>query len=548
MAVKEDEGEAPKKRAIKATNLPSSFQETKPTPPLEPVEPPRVEAPALEPAPASSLSKAQEPIDTHPPREKEPKTPPKKSVDAPPGADLPDPFAKKETRTLRSDFKEEAVKHPKLADAKEERMVKDLKQVAKRTETQKFDTRDRQGLRETEEDSWRRRRHSKSKSAKIDIPIVRPKSITIKLPITVKDLSAAMKVKVSDLITKLFLQGFAVTINDYLEDETSIQLLGVEFDCEIAIDTSEEEKLRITENSINDEIQKTPEEALFPRPPVVTFMGHVDHGKTSLIDALRKSQIAAGEAGAITQHIGAFRCHSESGDITVLDTPGHEAFKEMRMRGAHVTDIVILVIAGDEGMMPQTEEAIKHAKQAEVAIVVAINKCDKPSFNPDQVYRQLADHELLPEVWGGATITVNCSAITGQGIPQLLEMILLQAEVLELKANPNTRARGTVIESQLHRGLGPVANVLIQNGTLKPGDALVFDDIYGRVKTIHDEHGKTVTAATPSMPVKITGLSGIPEAGCEFIVVDSEKTAKSICENRLAGKERTRTFGRKPKK
>lgn len=251
---------------------------------------------------------------------------------------------------------------------------------------------------------------------------------------------------------------------------------------------------------------------------------------------------------AITQHIGAFRCHSSSGDITVLDTPGHEAFKEMRMRGATVTDIVILVIAGDEGMMPQTEEAIKHAKGAGVPIVVAINKCDKPTFNAEQVYRQLSEHELLPEAWGGMTITVNCSALTGKGIPELLEMILLQAEVLDLKANPNTRARGTVLESQLHKGLGAVANVLIQNGTLKIGDALVFEDIYGRVKTIHDEFGKSIQQAEPSRPVKITGLSGIPEAGCEFIVVDSEKKAREICESRQAGLDRTRTFGRKQSK
>lgn len=537
-----------KKKAIKATNLPSSYKDMKAAQapkediieakeevlpkeevpkqieevlPQKAVEEPvskKEKEPAIVALESPAISSAKKPI--------EPVIPPKEGT-----------VPRKEVKPLKPFEEKEEVKP-----------AKELKPVAKRFENQKFDARDRQGLRDVEEGGWRRRRHAKSKGPKKIEPIVRPKNIKIKLPITVKDLSAAMKVKVSDLITKLFLQGIVMTINDYLEDETTVQLLGVDFECEIVIDTSEEERLRITENSISEEIEKTPEEDLSTRAPVVTFMGHVDHGKTSLIDALRKSNIAAGEAGAITQHIGAFRCHSTSGDITVLDTPGHEAFKEMRMRGATVTDIVILVIAGDEGMMPQTEEAIKHAKQAGVPIVVAINKCDKNTFNADQVYRQLAEHDLLPETWGGSVITVNCSALTGEGIPTLLEMILLQSEVLELKANPNKRGRGTVLESQLHRGLGSVANVLIQNGTLRVGDALVFEDIYGKVKTIHDEYGKLIQEAGPSRPVKITGLSGIPEAGCEFIVVDNEKTARAICESRLAGQERTRTFGRKPKR
>ncbi|MEI8300516.1 MAG: translation initiation factor IF-2 [Chlamydiota bacterium] len=553
-----EEPESPQKKAIKATNVPSSFQEKKVEPaktvaPAEPVEispPPVTSVEVSPPAPVVVLPVVTTP--SAPAIDKEFKHPsPKISEPAVTKEVIADLSNKKDFKHPKAEGREEPIKHVKTSDIKEDlpKIAKDPKLAVKRVETQKFDTRDRQGLRETEEDSWRRKRHAKSKySHKVEIPIVRPKSISVKLPITVKDLAAAMKIKASDLITKLFLQGFVVTINDYLEDETSIQLLGVEFDCDIKIDTTEEKKLRITELTISEEIKQTSAADLVPRPPIVTFMGHVDHGKTSLIDALRKSHIAAGEAGAITQHIGAFRCHAESGDVTVLDTPGHEAFKEMRMRGAHVTDIVILVIAGDEGMMPQTQEAIKHAKQAGVAILVAINKCDKPTFNPDQVYRQLADQDLLPEAWGGSTITVNCSAITGQGIPQLLEMILLQAEILELKANPKVRARGTVIESQLHRGLGPVANVLIQNGTLRCGDALVFEDVYGRVKTIHNEYGKLIDSATPSMPVKITGLSGIPDAGCEFIVVENEKTAKAICESRLAGQERIRTFGRTPKK
>lgn len=530
----------PKKRTIKATNLPSTFKEMKPAASAAPSsmqeEVEQAVSPAVVPQEppshskltgASSLDSAEEAFIPS-------KTSPEKPLSKEPLEESS--TTKKEVKPRHFDEKEEAGKRPK-----------EVKPGPKRFEAQRFDARDRQGLRDVEEGGWRRRRHSKKGPKKVEA-IVRPTQIKIKLPITVKDLSAAMKVKVSELITKLFLQGIVITINDYLEDETTVQLLGVEFGCDITIDTSEEQRLRITEHSISEEIADSSHEILQARAPVVTFMGHVDHGKTSLIDALRKSNIAAGEAGAITQHIGAFRCHSVSGDITVLDTPGHEAFKEMRMRGATVTDIVILVIAGDEGMMPQTEEAIKHAKQADVPIVVAINKCDKPTFNAELVYRQLSEHALLPEAWGGSTITVNCSALSGEGIPTLLEMILLQAEVLELKANPNTRARGTVLESQLHRGLGPVANVLIQNGTLKVGDALVFEDIYGRVKTIYDEYGQLIQEAGPSRPVKITGLSGIPEAGCEFIVVDNEKTAKAICESRLAGQERTKTFGRKHKR
>lgn len=423
-------------------------------------------------------------------------------------------------------------------DDKATKKFKESKPV-KKAQPKSFDARDRQGLSSSEEDGWRRRRpRYKQKKQESNIPIVRPSSLDIKLPITVKDLASAMKRKSSELITKLFMQGMALTLNDFLDDEIIVQLIGAELDCEIRIDTSEQERLEITGKSITEEIQESDEANLTPRAPIIAFMGHVDHGKTSLIDAIRKSNLTSHEAGSITQHIGAFQCHTESGDVTILDTPGHEAFTEMRIRGATVTDVVILVIAGDEGMMPQTKEAIKHAKAANVPMIVAINKSDKPAFNADDVYRQLADQELLPEAWGGQTITVNCSAHTKEGVSTLLEMILLQAEVLELKADKNARARGTVIESQLHRGLGSVANILVQNGTLKIGDALVFDDIYGRVKTMHDEHGKNVQEAGPSTPVKITGLSGVPDAGCEFIVVDSEKDARKICEERTAGTKR----------
>lgn len=406
---------------------------------------------------------------------------------------------------------------------------------AKKQEDRSFDSRDRQGLRDTLEDqTWRKKRPAQ-KMRQVQEEVIRPKALKVRLPITVKDLAAEMKLKASQLIAKLFMKGVIITLNDFLDDETTVQLLGHDFDCELTIDRTEEDRLRITDKTIKQEVQEASQETLVLRPPVVTFMGHVDHGKTSLIDAIRKSNVAAGEAGAITQHIGAFKCHTSVGDITILDTPGHEAFSAMRARGADVTDIVVLVVAGDEGIRAQTDEAIEQAKTANVPIVVVLNKCDKPNFNAENVYRQLADRNLLPEVWGGQTITVNCSAVKGTGIKELLEMLALQAEILELKANRNSRARGTVIESQMHKGLGAVATLLVQNGTLHLGDAIVFAQQFARVKTMHDEHNRELTEAGPSTPVKITGLSDLPEAGSEFIVVKSEKEAMEIAEKRMEG-------------
>jgi translation initiation factor IF-2 len=410
---------------------------------------------------------------------------------------------------------------------------KDIK-PAKRQEQSRFDGRDRQGLRDGEEDQhWRKKRAKQARY--VEDVTIRPTSLKVRIPIAIKDLASEMKLKASQLITKLFLQGVVVTLNDILEDETTIQLLGHEFGCEITIDSSEEERIRITDKSIKEEVQAADPAVLKTRPPVVAFMGHVDHGKTSLIDAIRQSNRAAGEAGAITQHIGAFRCSTPVGDIAILDTPGHEAFSAMRARGADATDIVVLVVAGDEGMRQQTIEALMHAKAANVTIVVAINKSDKPNFNVENVYRQLSENELLPEAWGGQTITINCSAVTGEGIPQLLEMLALQAEILELKADPTCRARGTVLESEMHKGMGSIATVLVQNGTLNLGDALVFGQHWGRVKTMRNEYREELQKAGPSTPVEITGMSGLPEAGQEFIVVKNEREAREIAEARMLG-------------
>lgn len=423
--------------------------------------------------------------------------------------------------------------------AKTERdKTRDSKSLKRQAFQRAFDSRDKHGLRAGEEESWRRSRSHRNKAKKqVDLAAARPKELSVQPPISLKDLASSLKVKSAEIIEKLFKQGLSIKINDVLNDDTIIELIGHEIGCAITIDRSHTDRLQVTKQSIKEEIAECDPEALSPRAPVVAFMGHVDHGKTSLIDAIRKSKLAQAEAGAITQHIGAFRCHTEAGDITILDTPGHEAFTAIRSRGAEVTDIIVIVIAGDEGIKPQTDEAINQAKEAGVPIIVAINKSDKPGFNPDNVLRELSDREILAEAWGGETITVNCSAVTNDGIENLLEMLALQSEILELKANNKARARGTVLESQVHKGRGITATLLVQNGTLKRGDALLFECEYGRVKTMKDERGKDLTKALPSIAVEITGLSDIPAAGSEFIMMKNEKEAKKIATERFAGKK-----------
>ncbi len=427
---------------------------------------------------------------------------------------------------------------PKAPTLMPQAVRKDLK-AKKPKEEVRFDIRDRRGLVDSDNQAWRKRRQFKPQKKVYSEEMVRPKTLSIRLPISVKDLAAEMKLKSSHLIGSLFKQGKVRTLNDPLDDDTEIQLLGLEFGCDITIDTKEAERIRITDSTIREEIAKTADEKLSLRPPVVTFMGHVDHGKTSLIDSIRKSNRVSQEAGAITQHIGAFKVSTAAGEVTILDTPGHEAFSEMRTRGANVTDIVILVVAGDEGIRAQTEEAIRQARAANVPILVAVNKCDKPNFDTERIYRELADRELLPEAWGGTTITVNCSASTGQGIKELLEMIALQAEILELKANPDSRARGTVLESQMVKGLGAVATILVMNGTLRKNDAIVFGSEFGRIKTMQNDAGIAIEEAGPGCPVKITGLSNLALAGSEFVVVKNEKEARDLAEARAEGAVRS---------
>ncbi|HEX9402179.1 MAG TPA: translation initiation factor IF-2 [Anaeromyxobacter sp.] len=359
------------------------------------------------------------------------------------------------------------------------------------------------------------------------------KVIRIEESISVSELSQAMGIKAADLIRKLMQAGKMATINQQIDADTAA-FLATEFGFTLEKKGFEVEEF-IPEMQVD-------ESKLVIRPPVVTVMGHVDHGKTSLLDAIRAADVAAGEAGGITQHIGAYAVNTARGPVTFLDTPGHEAFTAMRQRGAQVTDLVVLVVAADDGVMPQTVESIKAAKAAGVTILVAINKIDKPNATPERVMQQLTEYELVGEQWGGTTIMVPVSARTKQGIPELLEYIALQSEVLELKANPEALAAGRVIEAKLEKGRGPVATVLIEEGTLRVGDALVTGIHYGRVRAMMNERGEQVDNVGPGYPVEVLGLSGVPVAGDEFNVVEDEKSAKEVATHR-AEKARQKELG-----
>ena len=349
------------------------------------------------------------------------------------------------------------------------------------------------------------------------------KQITIPEVLTIQELADAMKIQPSVIVKKLFMQGKIVTVNQEIDYETAEEI-ALEFDvlCE------KEEVVDVIEELLKEDEED--EKKMKKRPPVVCVMGHVDHGKTSLLDKIRDTHVIAGEAGGITQHIGASVVEINGEKITFLDTPGHEAFTAMRMRGANSTDIAILVVAADDGVMPQTVEAINHAKAAGIEIVVAINKIDKPSANIDRVKQELTEYELIPEDWGGSTICVPVSAHTGEGIENLLEMILLTAEVSELKANPNREARGLVIEAELDKGKGPVATVLVQKGTLRVGDPIAAGSAYGKVRAMMDDQGRRVKEAGPSMPVEILGLNDVPNAGEVFVGCKNDKDARSFAE------------------
>ncbi len=354
----------------------------------------------------------------------------------------------------------------------------------------------------------------------------RPTKITVGPEITVKELSALVGIEAGQIIKKLMLLGTMATVNQIIDGETAA-LVASEFGVEAEV----QERKSLEEVYLAEDEQEE-EKHLLPRPPVVTIMGHVDHGKTTLLDAIRETRVAASEAGGITQHIGAYQVELKGRKITFLDTPGHEAFTAMRARGAQVADIAVLVVAADDGVMPQTVEAINHAKAANVPIIVAINKIDKPNAQPDRVKQELTEYGLVAEEWGGDTIMVPCSALRKEGIDSLLEMILLVAELRELKANPNRKARGVVIEAQLDKGRGPVATVLVQKGTLQVGDSVVAGAVAGKVRAMVNDKGRNVKKAGPSMPVQVLGLSEVPQAGDPFAVLEEDKVARLIAAKR----------------
>lgn len=365
------------------------------------------------------------------------------------------------------------------------------------------------------------------KLKRLELEKARKKQLEIQVPdeIVVSELASRLKVTAADVIKKLFGLGVMVTINQSIDYDTAC-IVAEEFGAKVT-----KEVVVSIEERLFEEVEDT-DENLQPRSPVVVVMGHVDHGKTSLLDRIRNANVTAGEAGGITQHIGAYRVKAGGRDITFLDTPGHEAFTAMRARGALATDIAILVVAADDGIMPQTVEAINHAKAANLSIIVAINKMDKPAANPDKVKQELTEHGLVCEEWGGDVICVPVSAKTGEGIDELLEMVNLTADVLELKANPDRLAKGVVIEARIDKGRGPIATVLVQTGTLHTGDTIIAGTAVGRVRVMRDDKGRTVKEAGPSVPVEIMGLAEVPSAGDDFAAVEDEKLARELVEKR----------------
>ena len=375
----------------------------------------------------------------------------------------------------------------------------------------------------------RKERSRGRKAAASDTSDAPPRVVEVTPPISLRDFSQLAGIKSSDIISKLMRSGVFMKINAILDAET-VEFLGLEFGREIVMRKPKDLEEEVREMMAEDVAD---ESAMVSRPPIVTFLGHVDHGKTSLMDAIRKTNVTAGESGGITQHIGAYKVRTEAGhEIVFLDTPGHEAFTAMRARGANVTDIAVLVVAADDGVMPQTAEAIAHAKAAGVPIVTAINKCDKADANPTRVKQQLATHGVQAEDWGGDAIMVECSATTGDGVDDLLEMLALQAEVLELKASPAARARGTVLEARVTEGRGVVATVLVQNGTLHRGDVMLCGRGEGKVRMIRNDLDEVIEEAGPATPVTVTGLSRTPEAGDKFFVVGDASQAKALSEAR----------------
>ncbi len=418
-----------------------------------------------------------------------------------------------DTRTVNVNIDKYNEKYDKLAFDK----VKNDTVASKQKINSRRQQRKRQGKRETEAERLQRITNER-----------KAKAITISIPeeITVGDLALKLKATSAEVIKKLMLMGTFAAINDVIDFDTA-SLIADEFHAKVEKEVVVTIEERIIDDSEDDS------DSLMERAPIVVVMGHVDHGKTSLLDAIRDSSVTTGEAGGITQHIGAYRVNVGGNDITFLDTPGHAAFTTMRARGAQVTDIAVLVVAADDGIMPQTVEAINHAKAAGVSIIIAVNKMDKPTANPDQVLQQLTEYELVPEDWGGDVPCIKLSALTKEGIDDLLEMINLTAEMAELKANPDRTAKGTVIEARLDVGRGPIATVLVQNGTLRIGDIVVAGTAVGRVRAMINDKGERVESAGPSVPVEVTGLGEVPTGGDVFNVVSDERLARELVQQRI---------------
>ena len=481
------------------------------------------------------------------PKKEEPKAEPVKEA---PKADAP----KQETKPQNPQAKPQNAQPPKPEKPKEperkrERRVVDTSAV--QVNTNRFDDRvdnliseraqnfqggkqrigGKKGQQQNKKDNKfkgnKSRNEEQEKLRRLQMEVARKAPVTVKIPdeITVGELASRMKKTAGEVIKTLMLNGVMAGINQTIDFDTA-EFVATEMGCKV----EKEITITIEERIIDDHVDTA--EELQTRAPVVVVMGHVDHGKTSTLDAIRKTSVTAGEAGGITQHIGAYTVDVNGNMVTFLDTPGHAAFTSMRARGAKSTDIAILVVAADDGIMPQTVESINHAKAADVPIIVAINKMDKPTANPDKIKEQLTKYDLIPEEWGGDTVIVPISAKTGMGLDDLLEMVILSAEVLELKANPNRRAKGTVIEARLDKTRGPVATLLVQNGTLNQGDIVIAGTAVGRVRVMTNDKGRTVKSAGPSVPVEITGLAEVPAPGDEFNAVTDERMARELVEQR----------------
>ncbi|MBQ4178882.1 MAG: translation initiation factor IF-2, partial [Elusimicrobia bacterium] len=445
-------------------------------------------------------------------------------------------IAKKVTDTKKTEEQNEKEKQQKILE--EQKKIEEAKKAAEEAAARKRIEEENARRKLAEEEAKRKAAEEEAKR-KAEEEAKKPKlpTITINELITVKELAEKMNLKVGDVLRKLMAMGTLATINQRLDTDTAI-LLANEFGFDAKLSSLYEEE-NIKEDSAEDDKAN-----LQPRSPIVTIMGHVDHGKTSLLDAIRHSNVIAGEAGGITQHIGAYRVKTSTGEITFLDTPGHEAFTAMRSRGAQATDIVILVVSAADGVMPQTIEAINHAKAANVPIIVAVNKIDLPTANPEKIRQEISNYGLLPEEWGGDTIMVDISAKQKLNIDSLLELVQLKAEMMELKANPNKHAEGIVIEAKLDPRRGAVATILVQSGTLHVGDNLVVGTTFGKVRAMIDEYGKRFDKAIPSMPVEILGLNEPPQAGDKFVVLEHESQVREIANAR---KEKAKADALRPK-